>query len=491
MGGHLLIFVNGLVLTPIVIKISGPEAYGNYVLLLSYLGIIFGISSMGVGTRARRWLPSCDDRTVWSGLYLPQFTFQLVMVSTLAVLSMVVFAIAETSGHVLFPDFHVWLIPAYLVAYVLYSQGADYFRYTHRVGTFNAAIITYPYLFIGITLLIYYLYRDLNSGTLFISMTLSSLLVSLPLIVMIRREIGLNLYLPKAVELKADIALGFPLVLTYLVDTIMAGGDRYIIAAMMSVRDVGMYAPAYAIASLPMVLPKVFGVVLPPLLSRMVDNDDVSGARQLVYHATRAFLLVSIPFSAGSVILGRDVLVLYTNPEVAAAAWMVIPIVALGTIFYGLTMIYSCILFVRLKTTSLFRINTVAAVINISLNLIFLYIVHDIIMSAIATLLSYFVCYILLARHLKFDDMLYRFEWRWLFLLLSAAIAMCFIVFIVGGAFANNGLTMIGVSSASGLFVYAIILRISGIIDEEYGIITSLIIRARTGDKPGNNRSVV
>jgi len=38
LGGHLLVFIQGLVLTPVVIKVSGPETYGAYILLMAYLG---------------------------------------------------------------------------------------------------------------------------------------------------------------------------------------------------------------------------------------------------------------------------------------------------------------------------------------------------------------------------------------------------------------------------------------------------------------------
>ena len=53
--GHLLVFAQGLVLTPLIIKVAGTETYAWYVLLASYLSIMVGISSFGVGINAKRW----------------------------------------------------------------------------------------------------------------------------------------------------------------------------------------------------------------------------------------------------------------------------------------------------------------------------------------------------------------------------------------------------------------------------------------------------
>lgn len=50
LAAHLLVLVQGLVLTPIVIKVAGAETYGGYVIVLTYLGVIAGISSLGVST---------------------------------------------------------------------------------------------------------------------------------------------------------------------------------------------------------------------------------------------------------------------------------------------------------------------------------------------------------------------------------------------------------------------------------------------------------
>ena len=124
-------------LTPIVINVSGAETFGAYILLMSYVGIIFGISSMGVGVSAKRWLPKTENFAERAKKFYPQFWFQTISVSLLGCVSAIVYANLETALQWEFAGFSAWIIPVYLVAYTAYSQGTDYFRYTHRVGLFN------------------------------------------------------------------------------------------------------------------------------------------------------------------------------------------------------------------------------------------------------------------------------------------------------------------------------------------------------------------
>lgn len=455
-GSHLLVFIQGLILTPIVLKVAGPEVYGAYLLVLSYLGIMFGVSSLGVGATSRRILPGCEAVEDRIRLFFPPFTFHLLVVSGVAMFSMLAFELGHAFGVLSISGFSSWMIPAYLVFYVLYSQTTDYFRFTHRLGIFNAATIAQPYLFIGIALTIYSLTDALNPGTLILSATIAFSMVAIPQLFLLHKEIGLGFQLPRWEELRAEIRIGFPLILSYFVDVILAGGDRYIIAVMLSVRYVGFYAPAYTIGSLALVLPKVFGVVLLPLLSQRVDAGDVAGARRLIAGATRVFLLVSVPFVVGAWVLGEAVLRIYATDEIAREAWPVIPLVALGMIFYGLVLINTNLLFVRLRTGEMFCIYSGLAVLNIVLNIVLLKFFAHVAVAAIATLLGYLISYVWLMRRLRDDELAFPIDHVWLARLLVAACVMGGSVFFVKTIFHLTGVSELAAGMATGIAVFTV-----------------------------------
>jgi len=398
---NIFISLQGLLLTPILIKTAGITLYGGYVLLISMVGFIFGISSFGVGFRCRRFLPGINDNQERKSLFFTQFTFQLISILLFALLFIVLFPYIDIfffKGEV---NFLPWLVVPYLSFRVFYSQGTDYFRYTHRMNIFNYATLTQPYLFIGLALMWYGITRQFTVDALLIANAVSALVVAVLLFRILVREIGFTLKLSSLKELVKDIKVGFPLVLNYVVDIILSMGDRYVIAVFLGVTAVGYYSPAYALGALVIFFAKVSGVVLPPLMSRLVDKEDERTAARMMDYTLKGYLLLAIPFVAGCALLAKPILTVYTNAELAEHSFLVMPIVALGSLFYGINIILSNVLFVRMETGIMFRVNALAAVLNLFLNLILLYYFRDIVVAAITTAISYLVAFAYVSREVR------------------------------------------------------------------------------------------
>jgi O-antigen/teichoic acid export membrane protein len=164
------------------------------------------------------------------------------------------------------------------------------------------------------------------------------------------------------------------------------------------VAAVGFYNPGYALGSLLALLPKIFGEVLPPLLYQAVDSGNESEARTMLDYSVKGFLLVAIPFCAGCALLGKPLLTILANAEVAQKGSLVAVIVALGTVFYGLELIIANLLFVQMRTAAIININAVAALLNLSLNLVLLYYFRNILVAALTTFFSYLVTFISIYR---------------------------------------------------------------------------------------------
>lgn len=454
LASHLLIFLQGLVLTPFVIKVAGQETYGTYALLISYLGVLFGISSLGIGVLAKRRLPgtiSAEDRSAW---FYPQFWFQLHSVAVLSGASLGAYVLLARIMDWKLPGFPLGVVPAYLLAFTVHSQAADYFRNTHRVGRFNLCTVSQPYLFVALVIAAYAIWGVLNIRSLMMALAVSCILVGGISLLAVGREIGVKFVLPGLAAARAEIMIGFPLVLSYFVDVILAGGDRYIVAAMLSVRAVGAYVPAYALGSLILVLPKVFGVVLPPLLAQRIDAGDEIGARRLTTGAAKLFIVVSVPYVAGSALLGRDVLMVYANAEIAAAAWQVIPIVALASIFCGLTLIRASVLFVRLETAALLRINVIGMAANIVANVVLIALFGNLVVAALATLLSYVFNYVLLSKRLATDAVDFDLGKQWLSGVVFSSLGMALALGLFRVVSPSQGMPAIALDIAIGCGVY-------------------------------------
>ncbi|WP_162653340.1 polysaccharide biosynthesis C-terminal domain-containing protein [Lentilitoribacter sp. Alg239-R112] len=469
-ASHLLIFVQSLTLTPLIIKLSGVETYGAYILLMSWLSIIFGISAFGVGVNAKRYLPSTEKKDKRADLFFPQFWFQIISIGILGLISMGLFNRLNWNGLISI-DFTIWLIPIYLLAYTVYSQSVDYFRYTGRVSIFNISVIVQSYLFILLALGIYWVTEIFVVNQLITSLTISCLIVGTILAFRLIQEIGMRFKVINYSELINEIKLGFPLVLAYLVDVIIATGDRFLIAGILSVRDLGTYAPAYALGSLMMVLPKVFGIILPPILAKRLDNSDIAGGRRLTESAVRIFLLVSIPFVFGAIILGKDILRLYANEEIAFKAWPVIPLIAVASIFYGLMLIQINVLFVRLQTRKMLQINLISAALSVGLNIVLLSIFENIIVTALASILAYFVGYIRLRRQLVNDKLSFPIDYNWIMIVGLASASMMAMLYYIPNLFPDSLMLGILFRVSVGLLSYSAVILLSSFARHEIGLL--------------------
>jgi len=457
LSGHILIYLQGIILMPIIIKSVGVTIYGGYVLLTSALGFLFGISSLGVGFRCKRYLPSSTDKKLRCELFYPQLLFQIIsiFILSLAILLLEPFMKDWFLNNKI--EFMILLAPLFLWLSMFYSQAADYFRYTGRMSFFNYATVLMPYINIGIVLLFLYSLHDLNINLLISAQIISMLLITTPLFFSIYNEIGFNFPTMKINELISDIKLGFPIVLGYVTNFVVSSSDRYVIALFLSVTSVGYYSPAYGLGSLIIFYPMVSAVVLPPLLSKAVDNGKEHEARVVIDYTIKGFLFIGIPFVLGSYVMSKPLLTLLAN------AYLIVPIVSMGMIFYGLIVILSNVLFVQMKTSAIFRVNVIAALLNLTLNLVLIYIFRDIRIAALMTLFSYFIAFILISRTVSANWPL-NFNLRILVKPVVASMFMIISLFWISSqltVYAHHPLYILGEVMISGA-VYIVALSILG-----------------------------
>lgn len=453
--GHVLVYMKGLILMPVIIKTVGATVYGGFTLLTSILGITFGISSFGAGFKARRFLPSAPNMKVRGDLYYPPFFFQLASILFLTALLLILDGQIRTY---IFKDeinYSILIIPAYLVPYFLYSQGSDYFRYTSRVHYMTAATLSFPYLHIGLLLLFYCFYHFISINVLVVSLSLSAILIVIPCFWIIFNELRLRLLFYSVKGLVSDIKLGFPLVLGFIVDFILAGSDRYFIALYLTVTDVGYYSPGYVLGSLIVFIPKAMGTALPQLLSKAVDNKKEYEAQRMLNYAIKIFILLAIPFIFGSMALGKPLLTLLANREVAENAYWVTPIVATGTLFYGLNIILSDILFVRMKTYAMFKMNLFAAIFNLIANGILLYVFKNILVAAFTTLASYFLAFVYINKIVNAESWRLDFQYPVILKSIAASLLMAALLFWVSlKTGVGNSVAALGGEVVLGVIVY-------------------------------------
>jgi len=397
--GHSMIYLKGIILLPLLIKTVGVDIYGANALITSYIGILFGLSSFGVTFKYTRLMPSVlpTDYSQKRELFYFQFLWQLIF---LIIISFVLFSVNNFIKETFFSKninySIIWPISV-LWGTFLFAQTTNYYRYTNRLKITSIIGGLSPYLYIGIILLGVLLSSDVDLDFLLESQSISYFVFSIPLLIAIFREIGYTRPLLSLKKLYEHVKVGIPLVFVFVIDFILSGSDRFVIAYYMTTTAVGFYNPGYALGSLVVMFPKMIGVSLPQILAHASDHGDEASVKSLIQNSIKIFLMLCIPFIAGGAILSHDLLLYLANKEVADNGYLITPIVSLGILFYGLNYILAnTVYYLKMKNQLVFYSNILAAVLNIILNIVFISIFKSIIVAAFTTLISYFIAFVFL-----------------------------------------------------------------------------------------------
>lgn len=421
--GQILIYISGFLLIPIIVKTSGAQVYGTYVIVTSFFGILTGISALGTGFTLQRFLPSISNKEERANIFYPQFYFNFLSSILLGIIAFLLFPVIDRhflEGEV---GFNEYLVILYIIFYVLYAQTTNIFRYTHQVNAYIISTTLYPYIFLFIIILKQYFEESVSINTLIISHIIALSIVFVSLLVPSIKSVSFKLTWYKKHTFIKDIKYGFPLMIVVIFELIISVSDRYVIASYMNLDSVAYYAIAYSVGSIPFMLPKVIGVVLPPIMSKLKDknggHDEIS---LMINLAVLIFSIFLIPFIFGVMVLGEPLLSLYTNKETAVAAAGLLPIIALAIFFYGIGSILSSILFVDMKTKKILLSSAAAGLLNLIANIILFSIIRDIYVAAWTTFFSYALYLILIYRFIGKEYKVNLFGKKTIMIILSSVI---------------------------------------------------------------------
>ena len=234
-----------------------------------------------------------------------------------------------------------------------------------------------------------------------------------------------------ATTLWSDILIGFPLILYLLVDNALAVGDRYVITLFMGITAVGAYQPAYQLGSLIIMIGRIASVILPRFLAQRVDSGEKTGAEALLARTVRIYTLLGMPFIFGSAMLARPLLRVLANTAISESAWTVVTPVAVGTVFYGLVITLSQAAYVSGATRTILIANTIGAVVDLVLVTAGIWLLPQLWVAGLATMIAYLVTFVYLFGQLR-HDWTVRIDWPFTLKSLLAAAAMAALLALLG-----------------------------------------------------------
>jgi O-antigen/teichoic acid export membrane protein len=463
-AAQLLASLQGLVVLPIVVRWSGAATYGAYVLVNITLSQFMALLTTGIAFGYTRHLVSVSSFSERRRLFEPQFNFQLLAFAIVSVCLLLAGPALDTMFDS--ENLHVtsWVLVAFVAANILQRQVLDYYRYTLRIFPFNIVGGGTTIVFVISLATFTFLNHALSLDELLAVQIFASVLMSLPFSVGMLREIGLpRISFPlKAFirEFRAGLSLTLDMALVF----VLTSGDRYLITAYLSVLDVGRYQPAYQLASAILALPRLVITVLSPTISRLIDAGNRAEAERIVESSLSLFLMVGVPFIAGTVMIGPSLILVLTNADVATSSRWVSPLVAVGAVFCGALWILETVV-IGLKRLKLVLIADIeGAVANLGVNFALFPFYKSITVPAIAASLGFAVAAVGLALHLRSSWKL-NVEWFAFFRFCVASLAMAGVLWLLGfspGEVRSVGIAYLAASIVGGVITYFVALSALG-----------------------------
>lgn len=190
-------------------------------------------------------------------------------------------------------------------------------------------------------------------------------------------------------SIKKQLKFGFPLIIAIWSYEFLHLADRYILERMTNLKDVGIYSFGYHLAELPMFL--VLGVkqLWNPIFYENMNKGDFKTISKLINYFVAFLTLINI----GVLLFSKEAIVLFINPRYFDAI-PVIGVIIVGVYFNGLLTISNSILAYKKKFGTTSKIALIATVICIVLNILLIP-TTGIMGSAIATMISYFIYFVL------------------------------------------------------------------------------------------------
>ena len=462
---NLLVNLRGLILIPILTKTLGAEGYGLWAQVIVTIALITALVTLGLSSAMVRFLAAeRDKKEIQEGFY--SSSVLIFFVSLLA--SSILFIFSEPIAASLFGGATevVKLIAVIIPFWNLDTTLFSLFTAFNQMKRYSIFRIAETFGEVG--LVAYMVLSGFGIYGAVISILIIRIVIILLMSVVVLKEIGVKI--PDFSKLKPYLHFGLPLVPSTIFGWIATSSDRYVIVYFLGLAPVGIYSAAYNIsqAAIFMFLAPI-RFVLFPTLSKLYDDNKIEEVKTHLSYSLKYFLMFAIPVTFGVSVLAKQILTILATSEFVYTGSIVIPFVALSMVLSGFYSIIGMILILVKKTKIYGLIWGMAALTNLSLNIVLVPYI-GILGAAIATLISFTIASVITVR-VSFKYL--RVDVNLIFILksITASVIMSIFIFKLNPIGTLNVLVAIGVGAA---IYFIILVLLKGIKREEVGFIKNI-----------------
>lgn len=443
---QLVITLKGLIILPIITKLLGAENYGIWAQLIVTLSLITPIATLGLPYTLVRFLAAEKDKKeiqdgIWSVL--------IIIFGVALIIGLILFLSSEPISNFFGGEKILVQILALAIIFECLNQAFfNIFRAFQQIKKYSCFMIFQTLGEVGLVTTTIFLGYGLFGAVL--SLLIIRLIIFLIMGSYIIKKIGVAI--PKFLRIKEYLHFGLPTIPGNISSWIVRSSDRYLIGFFIGTLFVGYYVPAYIVSSSINLFIAPFVFVLPAILSKFFDENKIDEVKTYLKYSLKYFLIIGIPSVFGLSILSKQLLTIFSTPEIAQQSYYIVPFVALSILLFGIYAVVAQILFLKKKTkiTGLILMGT--AFLNFGLNFIFIP-KFGILGAAITTLLAYSLS-LVLTWHYSFKELQFEIDWKFIIKSIFASALMTSFILL----FAPVGLLKTSIAIILGALLYGILI---------------------------------
>jgi len=464
---NLLVSLRGLILLPILTKTLDIELYGIWVQIIVTISLLTFLATLQLhGAIIRFFAGEQDKAKIKAGFYSVfalVFLFSLLLIVIIAVFSEP-FAITFFGGEEAIP--FVRLLYFLIPATALDTICIEFFRAFQQMKKYTGFLILQQIL--ELSLISYAVLFGYSLFGALLSLIIARIFLLIVCFLFIYRQIGIEK--PDLSVLKPYLLFSLPLIPAALSCWVVEISDRYLIAYFLGVTSVAIYSPAYILGTMIGMFMSPLGITLLPTMFKLYENNKIEELKKHLSYSLKVYLMFAIPSLFGLTVLSKSLLLTFTTSEFVSA-YLVVPMAALGTIFYVGGGTIAIILQVLKKTRILAVVGGAAAVINLILNIILIPIV-GILGAAISTLITFLFMGTALGI-LSFKGIPFEIDFKFIAKCVIASIPMAFGVWKLQ----PYGVVNISIAIVIAAAIYfAVLTLLRGFTKEEYLFLKGFLV---------------
>jgi len=421
---NLLVYLGGIILLPLITKTLGTHDYGIWVQVNVTIGLAMNFAILGLPFAMTRFLAAeKSGEEIQEGFYsVLSFVFLTALVT-----SVLLIILADFIGRAFFDGAVriVQITGLIVLAWSLEWVCLCFFRSFRQMKRYALFSIADTYVQIGLIVLL------VINGYGLVSMVLAVLatrvVIFLASFLLIKSQIGFKR--PHFSRMKEYLAFALPTIPGNMAAWVVGSSNRYVIGYFLGVESVGIYAAVNTIGIIPIMSVAALGFVLPPALSKLYDEGRMNEVKTHLSYSLKYSQAIAIPFVFGAAILAEPVLRLFSTAEIASQGYLVLPIIALGTLIVIFGGVISHILILVKKTKISGTAWIIAAVVNLGLTIL-LVPYMGILGAAVATLFAYSVA-TAIELYYSFKEFKVSIDWRFIIKALLSSAIMALVVWVM------------------------------------------------------------